>query len=188
MQALRRLSLRSFLQQLKLRMPALRTQTEIMCRVGAQAMQVLQAWLGAHAMQAMRHCVSCHQQRRHQLLRAAPAARGGTSCSSSEGSPAARGASLDLFGRLLFSVGPQLLRLFILSPVQVSVCTSAQLRAEFQHTPRLQSFLKGDLLPLPLSGSVEDQRVVSDLVLEQNLPWLDADILYSWGSGAGYRS
>jgi hypothetical protein len=94
----------SFLQQLMLRMPALRTQTEIMCRVGAQAVQVMQALPGAHAMQAMRHCVSCHQQRRHQLQRhqlqeAAPAAaaarltscRGGTSCSSSECSSAARG-------------------------------------------------------------------------------------------------
>ena len=77
MQALRQLSLRSMPQQLRLRgaclgnsigdhgrvgaqaIVALRTQTEIMCRVGAQAMQGLHAWLGAQAMQAMRHCVSC---------------------------------------------------------------------------------------------------------------------------------
>ena len=59
MQALRQLSLRSMPQQLRLMMPALLTHTEIMCRVGALAMQVLQAWPGAHAMQATRHCVSC---------------------------------------------------------------------------------------------------------------------------------
>jgi hypothetical protein len=43
MQALRRLSLRSFLQQLMLSVPALRTQMEIVCRVSAHAMQAMQA-------------------------------------------------------------------------------------------------------------------------------------------------
>ena len=84
-------------------------------------------------------------------------------------------STLDLFGGPLHLIGIQLLGLFIHSPAQVGVCSRAQLRTEILHTPLLQPLLKGDLLPLPLIMSVEDQRVVSDLLLAQSLPTADTN-------------